>query len=261
MKQLNSTSLSNLQLTYNFSDGSYGLFLIRYTGVAAAGQTVALADLGNIIFNVKGQDKINVPASILSFLDDMYAGAIETVSAIGGAFAFSIIIPCGAWFDKSNVYNIKKSDEVYFNLTFPNMVAGLIASGTITLYGKPRNGQTNYIHKILSRNVVSGGASIVTESITDNNISEVYLVNPGALISDLQLTKDGKVIIDGAVGAELAYSNWIHSLETSGTTLAVEFAESGNVMEALGGGVNYKYTFTGAGTLEQYFSAIELIRK
>lgn len=262
MKQLWSASLSNLSTTYNLNErGSYGLFMLRFTGTAQAGQTVALPDLGNVKLNWNGEDIVNVPASILSALDNVYGGAVESTSNIGGSFAFSIIIPTGLWFDNKNIYEIGNNDKVYFNLSFPNMVAGLIVSGTVEISGLPKRGQMNYFHKLLSRNIVSAGASTITDTIVDKNISEVYLVDPATLMSNIQLVKDNKVIYDGSVGTELAYSNWIHQLESTVTTLALEFVTSGNVQEALGSGIDYKYTFSGGGTQEQYYSAVELINR
>ena len=261
MKQLTSGNLSNLSLNYNWKEtGTYGLILIRYTGVAQAGKTVALADLGNIRFTRKGEDKINVPASILSALDNVYGGAIEATSAAGGAFAFSIIIPTGLWFDPSNVYSITGDDRVSFNLSFPNMDAVLIVSGNATIYALPKAGQMTYIHKILSANIIAGGAQTVTDTISENNISEVYLVDPATLLTNIQLSKNGGIVYNGDVGSELAYSNWIHQLESTVTTLALEFVTSMRVMEALGTPVSYNFQFSGAGTQEMYYSAVELIK-
>jgi len=257
MKLLWSDNLSNLTTNYNISPEQYGLFLIRYEGTAQAAQTVTLDDLGNVILNWNADDKINVDANLLSQLANEYGGFIEANSAVGGAFAFSIVIPTGAWFDSKNIYDIGKQDKVYFKLDYPAMVSSLIASGTVSIYGKPRKGQMNYIHKILSRSVVSGGSGIITDAITTPNIIELYVKDPASLVSNIQISKNNKVFVDGDVESELAYSNWIHLLEASGTLLAIEFAEGKNVLEAVSSNLTYKYTFTGAGNLAQYYSAIE----
>jgi len=258
MRLLWQDNLVNLTTNFTIPKGQYGLFLIRYSGQAAANQTVATTDLGNVILNANGNDKINVDVDLLSQLSNVYGGAIEASSVTGGAFAFSVIVPVAAWFDSKNIYDISERDKVYFKLDFPN-IASKIVSGTVAIYAKPRHGVMSYWHKILSRTVVSGGAGTITDTLPVANISEVYLKNPAALVSQIQLIKDGKVYVDGDTGSELAYSNWIHLLESSITLLAIEFVESKDIREAISQSLSYKYNFTGAGNLAQYYSAIEFV--
>lgn len=257
MKLLWNDNLGNLTTTYNVARGQYGLIMLRYTGVAAVGVTVTLANLGNVILNWNGDDKVNVDAELLSLLANVYGGVIESTSAAGGAFAFSVIIPTSAWFDPKNVYDISDKDKVYIKLDYPALTPAVIASGSVSIYAKPRKGIHSYFHKILSRAVVSGGAGVITDTINASNIIELYLKNPAALVSQIQIIKDNNVYVDGDAGSELAHSNWIHQLETGNTTLAVEFAESKDIREAISNTLSYKYTFTGAGNLPQYYSAIE----
>lgn len=257
MKLLWQDNLLNLSTNYNVAQGQYGLFLIRYSGTAAAAYTVLTSDLGNVILNWNGEDKINVDVDLLSQLANQYGGFIEATSNVGAAFAFTIIIPTGAWFDSKNIYDISGGDKVYFKLDFPLLTAAKIASGTVTIQAKPRAGVMSYIHKILSRSVVSGGAGIITDTIVTPNIIELYVKNPSALTSQIQYSKDGKLYVDGDTASQLAYSNWIHLLETVNTLLAVEFAEGKNIDEAISKTLSYKYTFTGVGNLAQYYSAIE----
>ena len=257
MKLLWTDQLANLSTTYNVARGQYGLFLIRYSGTAAAAYTVTTTDLGNVIFNWNGNDKINVDVDLLSQLGNVYGGAIESSSSVGGAFAFSIVIPTAAWFDSKNIYDISQGDSVYFKLDYPLLTAAKVASGSVSIYAKPRTGVMQYIHKILSKSVVSSGAGIITDSLQVPNIIETYIKNPAALISNLQLSKDNKLKVDGDTASELAYSNWIHLLESSITLLAIEYAESMNVQEANSNNLQYKFTFTGAGNLAHYYSAIE----
>ena len=257
MKLLWQDNLTNLTTNYNLARGQYGLFLIRYSGTAQVGQTVTTTNCGNVILNWNGEDKINVDMDLLSQIANLYGGFIENSSAVGGAFAFSIVIPTGLWFDASNIYDIGDNDKVYFKLDFSAMTNALIASGTVAIYGKPRSGTMSYIHKILSKAVVSSGASTITDNIVTPNIATLYIKNPAALLSQIQINKDNKNYVDGDVASELAYSNWIHEVEATGTMLALEFVESHNIVEAISNTLNYKFTFTGVGTLSQYYSAVE----
>ncbi len=255
MKELWRDNLNTGSTNYNVSQGQYGSFLIRYEGDAGAGVTMALSNLGNVILNWNGNDIINVDVELLSLLSNIYGGAIEATSIAGGAFAFSIIIPCGAWFDTKNIYDVGRNDKVYFKLDYP-AVPALIDTGSVTIYAKPRAGIHSYFHKILSRTVVSGGAGAVTDKIYDSNISNFYIKNPAALTSNIQIVRDNKVFVDGSPAAELAYSNWIHLLEASETTLAVEFCESQNVKESISSQLVYKFQFSAAGNLACYYSCL-----
>jgi len=259
MNLLWSDNLGNLTTNYLVNPGSYGGFLIRYSGTAQTGQTVTTTNLGNIILNSGGDDKINVDVDMLQQANNLYGGFIESNSTAGGAFNFSVFIPTGAWFDPKNVYNLTKEMQTYFKCDFPAMTSTLISSGTIQISGILQQGVHSYWHKMFSYNVVSGGASILTNTIAKANIIELYLKNPAALISQMQLIKDNQTFVNGNVANELAYSNYIHEVESSSTFLAVEFAQSKDIRQAISRTLTYNYTFTGAGTLAQYYSAIEFV--
>lgn len=256
MKLLFRDSAMNSTTTYNVAREQYGSFLVRFAGTAAAGQTVAAADLGNVILNWNGGDVVNVDAEMLANAANLYGGAVEATSAQAGAFAFSFIIPCGAWNDPRNIYDVNDKDKVYIKLDFAALSAK-IASGTVSINAKPRTGIMSYFHKILSRSVVAGGAGTITDTINAANISELYVKNPAALVSTMQISKDGKTYVDNDAATELSYSNWIHQVESAGTFLGVEFIESGDLRQSLSKQLTYKYVFTGAGTLAQYYSSIE----
>ena len=258
MRQLWSDNLSNLSTTYNQEAGKFSMFEIRFAGTAQAGQTVALTDLGTIRLNNNGDDKINVDAEVLSLMADNWGGFVEASSVVGGAFAFSIFIPAGYWFDKKNNFWFSKTDKSYWQLLFPNMTAVLIASGNVTIYGNPGHGAQSYWHKILSKQVVSSAATgVITDAIEERNIIALYLKNPTALIDNLILIRDKETVVNGSMVSEIAYSNWIHQLEVASTLYIAEFAPDQLISQALSNAFSYQYNFTGAGNLEQYYSAIQ----
>ena len=243
--------------TYNVAQGSYGDFIIRFSGTALAGQTVALSDLGTVQLAWNGDSKVFVDVDFLSQMANQYGGFIEANSAAGGAFNFSVIIPAHAWQDALNVYTVKTTDKVFFKLTWSPTK---ISSGTVSISGNPKSGVHRYFHQILNQNVIAGGAQPVTDTINQPNIIELYLKDPStALVSTIQITKDKVEKANDVTGVLLAYSNWQHLVESSGTFLVLEFAPSGNLHEADGQQVGYKYQFTGAATLQQYYSAIQYI--
>jgi hypothetical protein len=260
MNLLFSQNLSQLSANYLITPSSYGGFLLRYYGVAAAGVTVALTDCGQVRLNINGDDKINVDVDFLNQADNLYGGYIEFASAIGGAFNVAVYIPTGAWFDPQNVYNLTKDMNSQFILDFPNMTAAVIASGNINISGILQPGTMTYYHKMLSYSVVSAGVSIITNTIAKDNIIELYLKDPSSLISNIQLNKNSITYVNGNILDELYLSNFQHNLESAVTLYACEFANSHNLSQATGNNLVFNYTFIGAGTLAQYYSQIEYLK-
>lgn len=261
MIQLDSANLGNLAENYIVNPGRYQGFLIRYSGTNAAGQTSTLTDCGSIILNALGQDHINTDVEMLSFADNLYFGAVEASSAAGGAFAFSVYIQAGLWFDPVNTFVLTQDMQTVLKLSFPNMTAALIASGTVKISGVLQSGGQLYWHDIFSFSVVAQGAGIITNTIAKQNISTLYLKNPAALVGQTQINKDSVTYINNNIADELAYSNLIHQIETAGTFFAYEFSPNKQVTQSNSSNLTYQYNFSGAGTLAQYYSAVEYIRK
>lgn len=259
MRLISTAPIANLFLDANNPFGKFGAFLIRFAGTAQAGQTVTLADLGTIVFNWDGDDKVNAPFSFLSQAGNLYGGVVESVSNIGGTFAFSVIIPAGLWNDKNNCYYFEEGkDTAYWKLNFPAMIPALVATGSVSIYALPAiGGVQNYIHKITTQTVISAGAGQVPGKINVPNIVTLYLDNPTALIDNSSILIDGKLRVSGDIVSELSYSNFIHNVETPSTLLAWEFMVNSNLRNAVNKQTEYTYNFTGVGNLGQYTSSIE----
>ncbi|MEM5880922.1 MAG: hypothetical protein QXW01_03775 [Candidatus Aenigmatarchaeota archaeon] len=253
MKQLFRAPAVQGSLSYQLEKGQFGLFLIRFEGTNATGQAVSLTDLGNVIVRWNGQDIVNVDFEFLNMVSGLYGGFTEFSSTTGGAFKASAFIPTGLWFDTTNIYDIGDEDKVEFVL---NWTTTKIASGSVYIFGKPRQGIMSYIHGIYKRTIVSGGSGDISDSIPVENITQFYIKNPTALINNIQVARDGKVIVDGAVGALQSYSDWIHLLEASSNLLAIEFVESKDIRDAVSTGITYKINTTGAGNVESYYSRL-----
>lgn len=257
MKLLHAVPALNGSLTFYVPKGQYGFFQIVFDLDAAAGVTITRANLGNIKFNWQGSDVFNVDAELLSLLGNVYGGISEFSAVAGGATRCSIFIPCGAYWDSQNIYDVHDNDRVYFELTFPALTAAVIDSGFVKVYGKDKVGVMNYLFNIMPRPVVSSGAAVLSDTYEINNVISIFMKNPAALVSNIQIDKNNRTIYNAPTTEIQAYSDWIHQLETTNTTLALEFAESKDIREALGSSIRYQMTFTGAGTLAQYFAFIE----
>lgn len=260
MKRLYGVPGTNASLSTYFPKNQYGAFLIRFSGTAAAGVTVTRANFGTVQLTWNGKDVINVDAEILNLIDNLYGGVSEFTSAIGGAFACSVIIPCGQWIDAANVYDVGINDKVALNLNFPDLAnAAIVASANVDVFYKTKTGVMNYLNNIISRNVVVTGATTFSDNYPVSNVSQLFLKNPAALLSNMQVAKDNNTIVDCPPAVAIAYNDYIHLLESTGTTLGIEFAESKDIRESVGGQISYSYQFSGAGTLQQYLCFLTFV--
>jgi hypothetical protein len=253
MKQLFRQSATIGSLAYQSEKGQFGLYLVRFEGTAQTGQNVSLADLGNFVFRWNGEDINNIDFEFLNLVSNLYGGVSEFSSTTGGSFKASAFVPTGLWFDSQNIYDVGDEDKVEIVM---NWNTAKIASGNVYIFGKPRKGIMSYLHGLYKRTIVSGGAGTIIENIPVENIATLYIKNPTALISKLQVARDGKVVVDGSIGALQSYSDWTHLLEQSSNLLAIEFVESKDVREAISGGVNLIFETTGSGNIEVYYSRL-----
>lgn len=257
MRLVHSVPLANGSTTFFLPKSQIGNIIVEYTPVAAAAVTLVRADYGTAILNWNGRDVVNTDVEILNLLDNIYGGVAEFTPAVAALSRLTMVIPCGQWFDPLNVYDIGEKDQVSIKLNFGNLAsAAFVASGSCNIYIKTKIGVMNYLHNIIARPVVVAGASTLADTYPVNNISQVYLKAP-TILTRAQIMKDGETIVDAPTASINAYSDWIHLLETTNTTIAIEFGESKDIRENLGSQVQYQYTFSGAGTLNQYFSFIE----
>lgn len=254
MKILTSAPFSQGSHQHFLPKGNYGGFLVVYEGVNVALGNTTLADLGDVEFNYNGETLINVPAKVIANLNDLYYGDQEFTNIAGGAVRASIFIPSGTFQDDKNVYNVSQEDRVNFKLDFSGL-ASLWASGFVRIYGITKQGAQNYLAKLVSFNQVSGGASSINNVYDVENVNAVYLDNV-SITDNIKLSKDGKTIIDAETKDILAYSNLKHQVETAITMIAIEFTESKDVREAIGGMTEFSYKTNGAGVLDQYFASI-----
>ena len=261
MKLLHSVPVANSALSFFLPKGQYGKIIIEYDLDAAAGVTITKAQLGNVKLAWNGEDVINIDAEALSGMNNLYGGVAKFAAAAGGATRCMIVIPCGMWWDRKHVYDVGANDDVNINLSFSAIAAAAVSdSGDVRVYGKLQTGQMDYLHRIVQRNVTFSGAGTLADTYPISNISQVYLKDPATLlVTQIQIQKDDETIVDAETDIVNEYSDFIHQVETTSTMVAIELAESGSIGEALGGQVSYKYTVSGATTVEQYFSFIDWV--
>lgn len=258
MKTLVVQNLTVGQLNYIVEQGQWGLFQILINGTNATGQNFDFSK-ANFVARWNGKDFINADLAFLYHLSNVYGGYVPMTNAQGGAVKLAVFIPSGLWFDSKNVYDIGSEDKVEFQITWD---ASKVASGSIAILGKRKNGMMSYLHGIFKRtlNVIQGDNF---DNIEIENITNYYLklsAYPGVSeIALIQIQRDGKTIVDCSGDGLLNYSNWIHLLESSNINLiAVDFIETKDVRDAIGKNLSVKITsnYSGSWALNTYYSVL-----
>jgi hypothetical protein len=253
MRLLHQANVSDLSVTFYLPAGSYGGFFLDYQGTNGAGNTSTRDDMGQVNLTMNGTPIVNVDAEFLSYLSDLKAGFIQFSSALAGAFNASIYIPCGSYDDDNNCYIITKEDSVYFKLDFP-LLGGLLASGTVKIYGIDKQGIQNYVYNLAQRNVVSQGVGTIADVHRLDNIGQMYLKNY-AVIDTLRVTRDNYTLFDCIADDAKGLSDFYNRVEASSNVLIeLDMNRSKDVKELLSREILFNYYFNQAGTLEQYFA-------
>jgi len=252
MRHLYSKNVSDQSLEFHLPNGNYAGFVIGYEGTNDTGKTATRDNLGSILFNMDGHPIINCDAELLSYLNDMKGGFSTFDSTIAGAFNCFIYVPCGDFGDRNNSYLITKDQDVYFKLDFTALDTELI-TGKVTIYGIYRDGIQNYIYNIHQRNVVAGGAGWISDFQTLENISTVLIKNY-ANIDDIQLMKDEELLFNLSTASALALSNFNNQVEVTSPLIEMDLNTSRDFTELLSKQLHFRYNFSGADTLEQYFT-------
>jgi len=258
MKLLHSVPYSQSSLTFYLPKGQYGSIMVLFDLTAQSGKQLTRSQFGNVVLNWNGQDVINSDVEILNLLNNVYGGTSLFTNTSGGAHKLALFLQAGLFFDNKNVYDIGENDRVYIKLDFSQIADTTnIASGNVKIYGKNKVGVMNYLANFISRPIVASGAATLADSFPINNVSQIYFKDPATLLSTIQLTKDSETIIDAEVNALIAYSDFIHQLEATNTTLAIDFTESLDVRESVGNTISYKLVFSGSGTQYMYISYVD----
>ncbi len=255
MRLLHSVPISNQSTTFYLPVAQYGSLVVEYNVTTSTGNAMTRANAGNVILNFNNKDVVNVDAEFLNLVGNLYGGVTKFVSTTAGANYMFTPIPLSSWSDSTNILDVSENDKCYIKLDFSSLSA-ISASGSVNIYGKTKLGVMNYLHKITSRNIIVSGATTFTDSMLVNNVSQLYLKAPSN-VSNVQILKDGETIVDCSVELINNYSDFVHQLESTQSLIAIDFAETKDLREVLGTQISYKYTFTAATTLNQYFSFLE----
>lgn len=260
MKLLFNSAASNGSFQFFVPNGQYGGFVVIYNVTNAAGVTMDRTNFGTITTQWAGKDVLSsIDVDFLNRIDNVYGGVSAFSSAIGAAAYCFTYIPVSAWFDAVNVLDVAPGDSFSVKCQFSDLAdVAICAGGSVSVYGIPKVGVMNYLHKMSIRNVTLGGAGSQADTFPINNVGEVYLKDAVTnLVTRYILQKDGTTMVDASAADLVALSDWIHTLETTNSIIAIELAQSKNIEEVVGKMISYEVTVSGATVVPQYFSFYE----
>lgn len=249
MRLLFSSAMSASSLTFFLPNGNWGGFMLVFRGTNGA-VAVTRADVGNVNLTWNGNPLINVDFELLSYLTDLKGGFSTFTSVALGALNAVTYIPAGNFNDKNNIYRISDTEKVYFKLDFPNLSALV---GQVYIYGIPKEGIMNYQFCLTSRNVVAGGAGTISDTHRLANVSAMYLKNHSA-VTDVMILRDNKTLFDGLKTDLQSLSDFTNEVEASNAIIELDMNRSKDIREILSSEIQFKYVFSGASTLQQYFA-------
>lgn len=239
--------------TAQLPEGSFSAFLARIYGTNGGGGTLLTTDLGRARLVLNGEDLINTDQDILHTLNNFLFGFPEETSAVGAAFAFTFLIPCGLPKDPNNIL-ITKNDQAHIGFDF-SLAAAAVAPTVATweIYGIRKYGTQSHTLRLHQMSENYTAATVDRWDIPVRNVKGL-LIKAGtpANMSRIEVFVDGKVRYNTTWAAAVAYSNLIHNVEAAEADLYIPFALSNTMQEVMSDEIEVQVQTTGATTLDIY---------
>lgn len=201
--------------------GKYRGLFIRASGVNAAGQQLALADLGRIKLQHQNTgERINTTFQFWNERTNLLGGTAAQVSGIAGAFDFAAIVSFRRRFDKTNVLPVRADLKTTVSWdSLAATLAAIVASGTLEVYGLyDDTGYQRYLPMVRTQQSSVPAALTLKEQIPFPFCEELW-GEDDVNIGQIQVLRDGKILLDGAWAALLDLSNSQNNIETAITTV------------------------------------------
>lgn len=245
MRRLDSKNILAGPAIMEVQPGQYGAYMIRVTGTNQAGQTLAIANLGTVTCRIKGRPFVSVSAAALQTMNNIDLGFIESASAAGGAFTFSMFIPASSIGD-GNIFDVAEVDQATVEIDLSGVTAVIVLSGTVQLFGLVQEGSQMYLREMFGQMPTIAASSIDDVYLKYDNVSAVYIVTP-TNVDRVQVSKDGQTVVDATSGDLQAASNADNRHEAAFTAgYKMDLNRSGSIGEGLSDNIKLTVS-TGAG--------------
>lgn len=232
--------------------GRYAGLLVRFTGTTSAGQTLTMADLGQVRVMRYGQEVISESAAFLQAYNDLKGGFLPTVT--GGAAALEDVIfyiPF-ALPELPNTSNVLTNEEMDLRIepaaTLPARFVALPCQYQVYGYMTP-DVPESYLLNIREQDVQAVGAGRLAPTLNGKNLAAMYMIDAGAVVGSYSLEIDKVLVVDNIDDAvERAITSWENQIEAATALAEVNLVRTGNIANAINGTGKLQLVFTGAGT-------------
>lgn len=248
--------------------GSYDSLFLRFNIDQSAGNTVVLADLGEVRVTYHNRQKQLFNFTELQYLNNLKYGAVENVNAgAGGVFTCSFKIPLVHWGDTDSAFYVANDSDMRVEWMPTSGLAALVDSITLRLSGKERMGRTTHLLTLGRVDIAMVVGSTRPERLSDHNIASLFL-EYNTNISRVDISVDNEDVISNQTIVELLNESILHNrietYSTSGAYAEVDLlgAQYNNVNaqtlpRAFNSDVQVKLTGTGADTISCFFAGFD----
>ena len=147
--------------------GKYSDFVLHFNGTNGA-TAVSANDLGTMRLTFRGRQIQFTSFDRLQSINNLKGGSVLFSSVASGALSAIGFLPQAIEGDLLNILSVDTTDNVYLELNF-STAGGLVASGTVTIYGVEREGVQKYFY-MLNNYDVTLGSGIYRERLPFENI-------------------------------------------------------------------------------------------
>lgn len=234
--------------------GRYAALLLILKGTSDTGKTLALEDIGRIRIQRGGREIQNEDWLFYGLYSDLKTGWPNLTLPSAGATRVAIVIPFSAS-GLPNALDVMSKEEVDLFLDFDAQLDTEFGANAATyeVYGihAPTQQEVYELH-VEQQDQAASAAGRLIEKLNGRNIAAVYLKDPGADVTSLSYTVDGKVIVNEIdTDTLLDWTNIRNRKEAVGNTLIeINLVTTGKMQEIANTQTDIDTTFSGAGTLE-----------
>jgi hypothetical protein len=249
MKLLGNDALNkSTLLVNNMPNFIANRLLLEFVGTNLAGQTLAVADLGQLQINTQKFGQIGfINISDLLQINNMYAGVPRTTSVIGAGFNFSMFYPFHALPADENSLYVNK--DWLLNIQIQGFNNAKVSSGTFNVCYKETLFPQNYIPYItfIDRTVSTGTQDKFT--VEKDNMYNILVYNNTAVLGNISIVKDGTQVINSTFTELESELNLELMLETFISNYAlIDLNPTKEKYERLADSVEMNVTVTTGGT-------------
>lgn len=184
-------------VVFRIPEGMYSRLYLVLEGTSDTGDTISIAELGNVTATLNGRTFIgNVLAGSLMHFGNLMAGRVDAYLATAGATKAVIPIFCYEPIAglNNNVLHVTDQDNAVIEINWAGNFVTDLASGYLSLYADDCDGVMNYCYEYNEYSYSLAAAGTIQERIPGENFTHLMIREPD--FTNFQLIE---IMVDGAL--------------------------------------------------------------